>query len=126
MEFLSRTQLIAAVGAVGLALFVLDLVRRRKLSEEYSFVWILCTVTIAVLGFSTPALRFITHALGVLYESSTVFAAGVGLSLVLLLFLSVKLSRLSRENAALAREIALLRYRLEDAVAAVRNERTGA
>jgi hypothetical protein len=118
MEFISRTQLIAAFGAVALALVVLDLVRRRKLSEEYSFVWILCSVSVAVLGFSTPVLRFITHALGVLYESSTVFAAGVALSLVLLLFLSVKLSRLGRENAALAREIALLRHRID--------ERTGA
>ena len=35
MHFLSRTQLVVALGAVALALYVLDLVRRRRLSEEY-------------------------------------------------------------------------------------------
>jgi len=34
VHFLSRTQIITAVGAVLLALYVLDLVRRRRLSEE--------------------------------------------------------------------------------------------
>jgi hypothetical protein len=58
MEFLSRTQVITAFGAVGLALYVLDLVRRRKLSEEYSLLWVMCTVTVAVLGFSTPLLMW--------------------------------------------------------------------
>ena len=41
MMFLSRTQVITALGAVLLALYVLDLVRRRKLSEEYSLLWVM-------------------------------------------------------------------------------------
>jgi hypothetical protein len=113
VEFLSRTQMIAAFGAVGLALFVLDLVRRRRLSEEYSLLWVVSTAVIAILGFWTPVLRAITHALGVLYESSTVFAVGLAFSVVTLLNLSVKMSRLARENAALTRELALLRHELE-------------
>ena len=75
MEFLSRTQIITAFGALALALLVLDLVRRRRLSEEYSLLWVGATLVIAVLGFSTPVLRFITRALGMMFESSTVFAA---------------------------------------------------
>src|SRR5207249_10867963 len=34
MDFLSRTQVVTAFGAVALALFVLDLVRRRRLSRS--------------------------------------------------------------------------------------------
>jgi hypothetical protein len=105
--------MIVAFGAVGLALFVLDLVRRRRLSEEYSLLWVISTAVIAVLGFSTPLLRAITHALGALYESSTVFAAGLAFSVMTLLNLCVKMSRLSRENDALTRELALLRHELE-------------
>ena len=41
MHFLSRTQLITALGAVLLALVVLDLVRRRRLSEEYPLLWVI-------------------------------------------------------------------------------------
>lgn len=112
--FLSRAQVILAVAAVGLALFVLDLVRRRKLSEEYSFLWVVATAVIAVLGFSTPLLKGITQALGILYEGSTVFAFGLAFATAVLLYLSVKLSRLGQENHALSREVAFLRLELQE------------
>ena len=111
--FLSRTQLITALGAVLLALYVLDLVRRRRLSEEYSLLWVMATTVIAVLGFSTPLLTWITRALGFLGESSTTFAFGLAFSLAMLLYLSLKLSRLGVENHALTRELALLRDEVE-------------
>jgi hypothetical protein len=112
--FLSKTQIIAAIGAVLLALVVLELVRRRKLAEDYSFLWIGSTVAIAVFGFSTPLLKGLTRALGILYESSLVFAAGVAFGIVMLLFLSVRLSRLGRHLDAAAREVALLRLELDE------------
>ena len=121
MEFLSRTQIISAVAAVGLALYVLDLVRRRRLSEEYSFLWVVASIAVAVLGFSTPLLRAITRALGILYEGSTVFFFGLAFATAMLLYLSVKLSRLGQENHALTRELALVRYELE----ALRGDRPG-
>jgi len=112
--FLSRAQVILAVAAVGLALFVLDLVRRRRLSEEYSFLWVVATAVVAVLGFSTPLLQALTRALGILYEGSTVFAFGLAFATAVLLYLSVKLSRLGQENHALTREMAFLRLELQE------------
>jgi hypothetical protein len=111
--FLSRTQVITALGAVLLALFVLDLVRRRRLSEEYSLLWVMATTVIAILGFSTPLLTWITRALGFMGESSTTFAFGLAFSLAMLLYLSLKLSRLGFENHALTRDLALLRHEVE-------------
>lgn len=119
--FLSKTQVIAAFGAVLLALFVLDLVRRRKLSEEYSLLWVITSVVIAVLGFSTPLLVWITRALGVMGEASTVFAFGLGFALAMLLYVSLKLSRLGFENHELTRDLALLRHEFEE----LRRGRTG-
>jgi hypothetical protein len=112
--FLSRTQVITAFGAVLLALYVLDLVRRRKLSEEYSLLWVITSLVIAVLGFSTPLLVWITHALGVMGEASTVFAAGLAFAMAMLLHLSLKLSRLGLENHELTRDLALLRHDFEE------------
>lgn len=113
MHFLSRTQIITALGAVMLVLYVLDLVRRRRLSEEYSLLWLLSTVVVAVLGFSTPMLTWITRVLGMLGESSTVFAFGLAFATAMLLYLSVKLSRLGQDNHALTRELALLRHEVD-------------
>jgi hypothetical protein len=114
MTFLSRTQVITAVGAVLLVLYVLDLVRRRRLSEEYSLLWVVSTVVVAVLGFSTPVLVWVSRRLGIVQENSTVFAFGLAFSVAMLLHLSVRLSRLGQENQALSRELALLRDQLEE------------
>jgi hypothetical protein len=111
--FLSRTQLIAALGAVGLALYVLDLVRRRRLSEEYSLLWVLATTTIALLGFCTPLLVWVTDVLGILGAASTVFAIGLAFALFMLLYLSTKMSRLGQQNLALTQELALMRNEVE-------------
>jgi hypothetical protein len=121
MEFLSRTQIISALAAVGLALYVLDLVRRRRLSEEYSFLWVVASVVVAILGFSTPLLRAITRALGILYEGSTVFFFGLAFATAMLLYLSVKLSRLGQENQSLTRELALVRFEIDE----LRGDRSG-
>lgn len=115
MHFLSRTQVITAFGAVLLALLVLELVRRRRLSEEYSLLWVIATSVIAVLGFSTPLLTAITRVLGFLGESSTTFAFGLAFVIMVLLYLCVRLSRLGYENQALTRELALLRHEFERA-----------
>jgi hypothetical protein len=113
MEFLSRAQIVTATAAALLALVVLDLVRRRRLSEEYSLLWVVSTVVVAVLGFSTPLLKSLTHALGILYEASTVFFFGLGFATAMLLFLSVKLSRIGQDQLTLTRELTFLRHEVE-------------
>jgi len=113
MEFLSRAQVITAVAATLLVVIVLDLVRRRRLSEEYSLLWVASTIVVAVLGYSTPLLQALTRALGILYEGSTVFFFGLGFATAMLLFLSVKLSRLGQDHLTLTRELAFLRLELE-------------
>jgi len=112
--YLTRPQLIVSLLAVALALSVLELVRRRKLSEEFSLLWLVSSAGIAALGLSPAVLRSVSRALDIKYESSTVFAAGIGFAVLLLLYLSVRLSRLSYENQQLARELALLRRELEE------------
>ena len=112
--FLSRTQLVVALGAVALALYVLDLVRRRRLSEEYSLLWVITSTTIALLGFCTPLLLWVTQMLGITGgAASTVFAFGLAFALAMLLYLSVKISRLAQQNHALTQELALLRFQVE-------------
>lgn len=125
MEFLSRTQIVVALGALGLALFVLELVRRRKLSEEYSLLWMVATAVIAVLGFSTPVLQWLTRTLGIMYESSTVFFMGVAFGTAMLLYLSVRLSRLGRNLETAGRELALLKHELDELRARVPATREG-
>jgi hypothetical protein len=53
--------------------------------------------------------------LGVFYEPSLLFAFGILLCLALILYLTVVVSSLMRQNLRLAQDLALLRHRLEAA-----------
>jgi hypothetical protein len=112
---LSRTpQLVAGATALLLAVYVLNLVRRKRLSEEYSVLWMMATVGITVLAFWRGALRAITHLFGAVYDTSTIFFFGFVFVFVHLLQQSMKLTRLEQENRELARELALEQLRREE------------
>ena len=55
MPVTDRTQIVAVAVSLLLLVVVLELVRRRKLTEEYSFLWILSSI--ALLALSRGARR---------------------------------------------------------------------
>lgn len=111
---LARSQMVAGVTALLLAVYVLNLVRRRRLSEEYSVLWMLATVGVTVLAFWTGLLHTITRLFGALYDTSTIFFFGFVFVFVSLLQHSMKLTRLENENRELARALALEKARREE------------
>ena len=111
---MTRAQLIAALIAAVVALAVLELVRRRRLSEDFSLLWVLATLGATMLAFWGGLLTGITHALGAKYETSTIFFFGILFVLVVLLYYAVKLTALIQEVRRLAQEAALLRLKVEE------------
>ena len=112
---MTRSQLLAALLALAITLWVVDLVRRRKLSEEYSLLSLAAMAGVLVLAFWTSALSWFTDLVGALYETSVIFFFGLVFVLVALLYYAVKLTTLTQELRRLAQEMALLRLRLERA-----------
>jgi hypothetical protein len=111
---MTRAQLIAALIAALVALAVLELVRRRRLSEDFSLLWVLATLGATLLAFWGGLLTGITHLLGAKYETSTIFFFGILFVLVVLLYYAVKLTALIQEVRRLAQEAALLRFKVEE------------
>ncbi len=111
---MTQSQVIALAVAVGLAAGVLELVRRRRLSEEYSMLWLLATLGIAGLGVWTGLLHALTHAMGAMYDTSVVFFFGIMFALAVSLALCVRLTHLTRQTRRLAQEVAVLRAALDD------------
>ena len=111
---MTKAQLIAALIAALVMFSVLELVRRRRLSEDFSLLWVIATVGVTVLAFWGGLLTRITHLLGAKYETSTIFFFGILFVLVVLLFYAIKLTELVQEVRRLAQEAALLRLRVEE------------
>ena len=110
---MTRAQLVAALVSVGVAFAVFELVRRRRLSEEFSLLWIVAAVGAVVLAFWTGLLTWVTRTIGALYETSTIFFFGLVFVMTVLIYYAVKISHLTQEVRRLAQETAILRLRLE-------------
>jgi predicted membrane protein len=110
---MTRSQILAALLAVAITVWVIDLVRRRKLSEEYSLLSLIAMAGVVVLAFWTQGLTWFTRLVGALYETSVIFFFGLVFVLVALLYYAVKLTALTQEVRRLAQELALLRRRVE-------------
>lgn len=108
-----RQRLAAIVVAVSVLLLVLELVRRRKLREEYSWVWALTGAVLIVLAMNNSLLVQLSQWVGAANPVSTLFFGAFLFLLALALQFSVRLSRLTHRNRTLAQRLALLEQEIE-------------
>jgi hypothetical protein len=106
------------IAAIALALLVLivvvDLVRKRKLREEYSFLWIGTAVLLMVMALWTDVLVWFQRLLDAdKPESALWFGAFVFLMLVVLQY-SIRLSKMAFREKAIVQRIALLEKEVDD------------
>lgn len=112
---LDRITLVGLVISIGGLLLVLELVRRRKLREDYSLLWFATAVSLIVLSASRPLLDQFAAAIGIVtYPPAALFLVAIVFTLVILLHFSTVLSRLTRENKEIAQQMALLRWELDE------------
>jgi hypothetical protein len=110
---LQNFQILAVVGSLALIGLVLELIRRRALKEELWVPWIAVSLAPLVAGLWIEPWARLARWLDVRYEPVLLVAAGIALSIGLILYLTVVISSLMRQNQKLAQEIALLRERVE-------------
>ncbi|MCW2779211.1 MAG: hypothetical protein JWN17_2936 [Frankiales bacterium] len=104
---------LALVAAVVAMVLIVELLRRRQLTEKYAVIWLTVGLGIVVLAVSPGLLTRAADLVGVAVPSNLLFfVAGIVLLLVCLQ-LSFETSRLEDETRSLAEEVALLRQELE-------------
>jgi NO-binding membrane sensor protein with MHYT domain len=107
-------QLAAILVSVVVLFVVLDLVRRKLLTEEYSFVWIVCALALLGLSIARRLLDQVALSLGIHYPPAALL-----LVLILFVFLSsvsfsVVVSRQRQQIERLTEDAALLEARLRE------------
>jgi hypothetical protein len=112
MEF--RARLFAVVLGLAVLLFVINLVRTKKLKEEFALLWLLTGIVLVLTPVFIDYLDMVAYALGIEYPPALIFVLAI-ISLLLILFqFSMRISRFSEQIKVLIQELALLRVRLED------------
>lgn len=120
-----RQRLTAIVVAVGVLLLVLELVRRRKLREEYSWVWVITAILLIVLATYEGFLVELSRWVGASNTVSTLFFGAFLFLLALALQFSVRLTRLTHRNRTLAQRLALMEQEIEQLQAGQRSGQRG-
>lgn len=92
---------------------IFELVRRKHLMERYALLWLLAGVIVLALGLWQGLLTTLSHAVGIYYPPSALFAVAFLFVLVMLIQFSMTVSRLSDQNKRLAQRLALLEQELE-------------
>ena len=105
---IDRIQIVAIVLSVLFLFAVLELVRRRKLIEEYSFLWIVVAVLLLAVSIWRELLHAAARELGVHEPPNVLLIALTAVVLVALLAVSVILSHQRRQIDRLIEETSIL------------------
>ncbi len=112
---LIKIQLIIAGFSIGLLLLTLELIREKRLREEYSLLWLFTGLATLVFSISPEFFlsQFFTRITGLYYLSAVVLILFLFLLLIVMHF-SVVISRLTDRNKELAQRHALLELEFDE------------
>ncbi|MFE4466972.1 DUF2304 domain-containing protein [Oerskovia sp. NPDC056781] len=103
----------ALASCVALVVFLVVLLRRRRLREKYAMTWIVVALGVCVLGAFPHLVESVASVVGVETPSNLIFALALMVLLGVCIQLSVEITELEEETRTLAEEIALVRFDVE-------------
>ena len=110
-----KVSLAATAASVILVLVVFELIRSRRLREQYALLWLVTGIVLVILSAWRGGLNTIAAWLGVRgYPPAVLFAVGLLFVILVLLHYSTVISRLADQNVVLAQKLALLEARLNE------------
>jgi hypothetical protein len=107
----SQTRIVAAIIAVFFMLLILELIRRNRLQERYSVVWLLAGVGMLAFAAFPGLLEVVADVMGVRDTNVALFSVVLLLLLGLALNFSVIMSRQAAQITRLAQERAIEKAR---------------
>lgn len=105
--------LLAALAAIVVLIFIVDLLRRGVLREKYAVLWIFVSAVAILFALVPSTLEWLTQTAGVSYQSNMVFFLTIVLLVLVSVHLSYELSRHEARIRRLAEEVALLDEEME-------------
>src|SRR5258705_894731 len=101
-------QLVSVAISGALLVTIIELVRRGRLTEEYSFIWIVCAVALLALSLWRNLLDLAAPTLSVHYPPAVLLLILTFFVVIVSLYFSVVVSRHRKDIEKLVEEITLL------------------
>ena len=103
-----RAQLFVIVLGLLVLLFILNQVRRKKIREEYSLLWILSASVLVLSAAFIKGVEKISHLVGIYYPPAFLFLVAILMVMVLQFHFSTVISTLREQNKNLTQDLGIL------------------
>lgn len=111
---MTRVQIFALMGSLLFLGIIVESIRKRRLREEYSLLWIFFGLLFLLFSLWREGLETLARWAGILYAPAAFFLLLIMSIFALLFHFSVVLSRLTESVTALIQEMGLLKAEAEE------------
>lgn len=118
----ARIQYLAIFFSFALLIFLINLILKRKLREEYIVVWLLALAGLLFISLFREKMDVFAKWLGVFYSPSLLFLVIIAAILLFSLHLSIVSSKLYWNIKELSSKFALLQREVEELRKLTKNE----
>lgn len=110
----TELRILLIVMAVIYFAIVLFLLKKKSLILKYSLIWFLSSVVLLVFAIFPQIVGFFARLLGIASETNAIFLVVIFFILLLLISLSVIVSRQHKQIKTLIQEVSLLKKEIKD------------
>jgi hypothetical protein len=104
-----RQKIVTIIIALSIFVTIIELVRKGKLREEYSWLWLVTGTALVILTIWYDLLIKLTHLIGAVLPTSTLFFCGLIFLMLVCIQFSIKISTLTNQVKDLVQEVTLLK-----------------
>ncbi len=105
-------RIVALLLSLLVAVIVIELVRRRKLREEFSVIWMLTTLFILIFALWEWPLMLVRRIVGTEIAINALFLLAIIFLVIINIYLSMKISILTTRNIRLAQRVGILEEKI--------------
>lgn len=109
-----RLRVTLIICLVIVAIYIIRMVRHKKIDFKYSLAWLFIELCILVLVIWPVLLEKLSDKLGIASSMNMLFFFGFTLAVVIIFSLSISVSKLSDRVRKLSQEIAIIRKDMYD------------
>lgn len=109
-----RVQLLIAIGAIAVILYIANMVRKRRLELKYALIWFLVGLLLLIFDLSPGLLEDLTKLLGITLPINMLFFLGFIFVLMILFSQTIVISNLTRRTKRLTQEVGILHRRIDN------------
>lgn len=102
-----RIQFVSILFSLSIFFFIFGLVKNRRIKEEYSILWFAMSFFLLYLSLDRFAIDRLGKLFGIAYPPSVLTLMTTGFTFLLLIHLTVVMTRLSEQNKELIQEMGL-------------------